>query len=77
MLLLSPSFIIIMLLFLYFGLRFRHVHRAGTQEDVYEAIGTPIVDSVMNGYNGAIIAYGQTGSGKTHTMMVGAGSLLC
>jgi kinesin family protein 5 len=40
-----------------------------TQKQVYEGSGKPIVDSVLQGYNGAIIAYGQTGSGKTHTMM--------
>lgn len=40
-----------------------------SQEDVYEAAGRTIVESVIHGFNGAIIAYGQTGSGKTHTMM--------
>jgi hypothetical protein len=40
-----------------------------TQKQVYEGAAKPIVDSVLQGYNGAIIAYGQTGSGKTHTMM--------
>jgi len=28
----------------------------------------PIVESVLQGYNGTIFAYGQTGTGKTHTM---------
>ena len=28
----------------------------------------PIVDFVLEGYNGTIFAYGQTGTGKTHTM---------
>jgi len=40
-----------------------------SQEDVYQQAVTPIVDSVIRGYNGAVIAYGQTGSGKTHTMI--------
>eukprot|EP00927_Polykrikos_kofoidii_P082743 TRINITY_DN8306_c0_g1_i1.p1 TRINITY_DN8306_c0_g1~~TRINITY_DN8306_c0_g1_i1.p1 ORF type:complete len:726 (-),score=72.44 TRINITY_DN8306_c0_g1_i1:123-2300(-) len=40
-----------------------------TQEDVYTAVGAPIVEGVINGFNGAILAYGQTGSGKTHTML--------
>jgi len=40
-----------------------------TQEDVYRAVAQPIVEGVINGYNGAILAYGQTGSGKTHTML--------
>jgi len=39
------------------------------QDDVYETAARPIIHSVINGVNGAIIAYGQTGSGKTHTMM--------
>lgn len=29
---------------------------------------SPIVDNVLEGYNGTIFAYGQTGTGKTHTM---------
>lgn len=28
----------------------------------------PIVDKVLEGYNGTILAYGQTGTGKTYTM---------
>lgn len=39
------------------------------QEEVYERAIEPIVESVMRGYNGAVIAYGQTGSGKTHTIV--------
>ena len=39
-----------------------------SQENVYEKAAKPIVDSVLEGYNGTIMAYGQTGSGKTHTM---------
>ena len=38
------------------------------QYGVYEAAAKPIVDSVLEGYNGTIFAYGQTGTGKTHTM---------
>lgn len=39
-----------------------------TQKEVYDQCARPIVDSVLNGYNGTIFAYGQTGTGKTHTM---------
>lgn len=39
-----------------------------TQQDVFEAVGQPLSDACMSGYNGAIFAYGQTGSGKTYTM---------
>lgn len=28
----------------------------------------PLVESVIEGFNGTIFAYGQTGCGKTHTM---------
>ena len=39
------------------------------QESLFAAAGSPIVDAVLQGYNGCVIAYGQTGSGKTHTML--------
>ncbi len=38
------------------------------QQEVYEYAAKPIVESVLEGFNGTIFAYGQTGSGKTHTM---------
>ena len=38
------------------------------QEDIYNSIGSRIVDDIMAGYNGTIFAYGQSGSGKTYTM---------
>ena len=39
-----------------------------TQQNVYNESAFPIVESVLEGYNGTIFAYGQTGCGKTHTM---------
>ena len=39
-----------------------------TQAQVYEQVGKPVVEAVLEGYNATIFAYGQTGSGKTHTM---------
>ena len=39
-----------------------------TQKQVYDAAAKPIIDSVLEGFNGTIFAYGQTSSGKTHTM---------
>ncbi len=39
-----------------------------TQMDVYNRVARPIVENVLEGYNGTIFAYGQTGTGKTYTM---------
>ena len=39
-----------------------------TQKQVYDVAAKPIIDSVLEGFNGTIFAYGQTSSGKTHTM---------
>jgi hypothetical protein len=39
------------------------------QGEVFEAIGAPVINNVVKGYNGTVLAYGQTGSGKTHTML--------
>ncbi|CAF1606777.1 unnamed protein product [Didymodactylos carnosus] len=38
------------------------------QLDIYNLVARPIVDAVLEGYNGTIFAYGQTGTGKTFTM---------
>ena len=35
---------------------------------MYDVAAKPIIDSVLEGFNGTIFAYGQTSSGKTHTM---------
>ena len=48
------------------------------QIDVYLETVHPIVESVLQGYNGTIFAYGQTGTGKTYTMqgrMLASGQL--
>lgn len=39
-----------------------------TQESIYEISARPVVNSVLEGFNGTIFAYGQTSSGKTFTM---------
>ncbi|CAH8482664.1 unnamed protein product [Dicrocoelium dendriticum] len=38
------------------------------QTDIYNKLARPIVNKVIEGYNGTIFAYGQTGTGKTFTM---------
>eukprot|EP00466_Bigelowiella_natans_P016489 jgi/Bigna1/37284/e_gw1.19.193.1 len=40
-----------------------------SQEDVFNTIGVPVVESSLKGINASIFAYGQTGAGKTHTMI--------
>ena len=40
-----------------------------TQRKIYDTCAAPVVQSVLEGYNGTIFAYGQTGCGKTHTMI--------
>jgi len=53
------------------GLTFTFDHVAGPnskQREIFEFVGRPVTDSVIEGYNGCIFAYGQTGSGKTHTI---------
>ena len=39
-----------------------------SQELIFNQTALPILESVMEGYNGTIFAYGQTGTGKTYTM---------
>ena len=41
---------------------------SSSQEQIYKVCAAPIVQSVLEGYNGTIFVYGQTGAGKTHTM---------
>lgn len=38
------------------------------QPDVYNSIARPVVENVLEGFNGTVFAYGQTGTGKTYTM---------
>ena len=38
------------------------------QVDVFQEVAAPVVQGVLDGYNGTIFAYGQTGSGKSFTM---------
>ncbi|XP_054157934.1 kinesin-like protein KIF13B [Oppia nitens] len=40
-----------------------------SQDQVFNELGIPVLQSSFEGYNACIFAYGQTGSGKSYTMM--------
>ena len=49
--------------------RFDQVGDAGTdQTAVFEAVGRPISDAALAGFNATVFAFGQTGAGKSYTM---------
>jgi len=39
-----------------------------SQKDMFDQVAKPVIDGLIEGYNGTIFAYGQTSSGKTFTM---------
>ena len=41
-----------------------------SQEEVYNNSCSPLIEHVLNGFNGTYFVYGQTGTGKTHSMGV-------
>ncbi|CAD8167225.1 unnamed protein product [Paramecium octaurelia] len=47
---------------------FDHIFHPGKQIDVFKVAAEPVIQGVLEGFNGTVVAYGQTGSGKTHTM---------
>ena len=36
---------------------------------IFQELGTEVLQAAEDGYNSCVFAYGQTGTGKTHTMM--------
>ncbi|KAH7420452.1 hypothetical protein KP509_13G008400 [Ceratopteris richardii] len=44
------------------------LNETASQKRVYEVVAKPVVESVLEGYNGTVMAYGQTGTGKTFTL---------
>ena len=49
--------------------RFDQVGDTGTdQAAVFEAVGRPIADAALAGFNATVFAFGQTGAGKSYTM---------
>ena len=48
---------------------FDHIFFPGcSQEEVFRLCALPILEDLLQGFNGTILAYGQTSSGKTHTI---------
>ena len=45
-----------------------------SQETVYNEVAKPVIDAVLQGFNGTIMCYGQTGAGKTYTQLGGTSS---
>eukprot|EP00041_Stephanoeca_diplocostata_P016172 m.315831 g.315831 ORF g.315831 m.315831 type:complete len:798 (+) comp20281_c0_seq2:165-2558(+) len=55
-----------------YNFKFKHIFPQDcSQDDVFNVVAVPVVESVLEGYNGTIFAYGQTGSGKTFTITGG------
>ncbi|XP_064387362.1 kinesin-like protein KIF23 [Halichondria panicea] len=49
--------------------KFKHVFTEGTdQTDIFDRLGFPLVEDLLQGKNGLLFAYGITNSGKTYTM---------
>jgi hypothetical protein len=46
---------------------------AATQQEVYQALVAPLVDSFVAGERAVLLAYGAAASGKSHTLQVGVG----
>ena len=42
--------------------------QGASQQELFDAVGKPLCDHALAGYNTTIFAYGQTGAGKTFTM---------
>jgi kinesin family protein 6/9 len=45
-----------------------------SQAHVFDTSARPLIDEVLQGYNGTLFAYGQTGAGKTYTVSGPLGS---
>uniref|UniRef100_A0A7S1N5Q6 Kinesin-like protein n=1 Tax=Eutreptiella gymnastica TaxID=73025 RepID=A0A7S1N5Q6_9EUGL len=55
-----------------FSFKFSRVFDTSTtQEEIFDGIARPAVQSALQGFNSTIFAYGQTGSGKTFTITGG------
>jgi hypothetical protein len=54
--------------------RYIYFHSSGvfgedsTQAEIFQRVGLPLVEDLLEGKNGLLFSYGVTGSGKTHTM---------
>ncbi|PAA80910.1 hypothetical protein BOX15_Mlig029284g1 [Macrostomum lignano] len=41
----------------------------GSQEQIFQDLGTDLLENAFDGYNSCVFAYGMTGTGKSYTMM--------
>ena len=48
---------------------FYRVFMESSQEEVFEIAGRPVVEHVMDGFDGLVVVYGPTNSGKTYTLI--------
>mmetsp|Transcript_19487 Transcript_19487/g.22417 ORF Transcript_19487/g.22417 Transcript_19487/m.22417 type:complete len:547 (-) Transcript_19487:176-1816(-) len=55
--------------------RINAVVTGSDQKIAFDAIASPLLDKLRDGYSCTLLAYGQTGSGKTHTMFAPPGAL--
>ncbi|KAK9683136.1 hypothetical protein RND81_10G119000 [Saponaria officinalis] len=46
-----------------------------TRLDIFQLVGSPLVENCLAGFNTSVFAYGQSGSGKTYTMWGPANAL--
>ena len=51
--------------------KFDAVLHNSSQEATYNEVVLPVVQSVLQGFNGTVMCYGQTGAGKTYTQLGG------
>mmetsp|Transcript_14462 Transcript_14462/g.14520 ORF Transcript_14462/g.14520 Transcript_14462/m.14520 type:complete len:589 (+) Transcript_14462:2-1768(+) len=52
------------------GFNFRRIFPPeSSQEQIFLSCALPLVESILEGYNCAILAYGQTGAGKTYSLL--------
>ncbi|KAL0221798.1 hypothetical protein RCL1_001652 [Eukaryota sp. TZLM3-RCL] len=52
-----------------FDFNFDSVLLEASQQDVYQQTTAPLIEPLLNGFNGTVFCYGQTGTGKTYSIV--------